>query len=167
MMFKPALSALTLAVLALPALAQDAPKPATPGAAPAAAASATPPRPPADPTALKPFAEIAKDFKQDDGLFPIWRKDEKVMIEVPRALLNKPFLFTVNIANSIGERGAYASQMGSDTMAEFRLVGRNLQLIAVNNKFRASGEGKRAVQQAFSPSLLGATAVASADHAER
>ena len=167
MMFKPALSALTLAVLALPALAQDAPKPATPGAAPAAAASATPPRPPADPTALKPFAEIAKDFKQDDGLFPIWRKDEKVMIEVPRALLNKPFLFTVNIANSIGERGAYASQMGSDTMAEFRLVGRNLQLIAVNNKFRASGEGKRAVEQAFSPSLLGATAVASADHAER
>ena len=37
------------------------------------------PRPPADPTALKPFAEISKDFKQDDGLFPIWRKDDKVL----------------------------------------------------------------------------------------
>ena len=43
--------------------------------------------------------------------------------------------------------------MGPDTMAEFRLVGRTVQLIAVNNKFRAGGEGKAAVEQAFSPSL--------------
>ncbi len=163
-MFKPTLSALTLALLALPAVAQDAPKN---GAPPAAAASAAAPKPPADPTALKPFADVSKDFKAMEGLFPIWRKDEKVFIEVPRALLNKPFLFTVNIADSIGERGAYASQMGPDTMAEFRLVGRQLQLIALNNKFRASGEGKAAVEQAFSPSLLGASAIASADHAER
>ncbi len=170
-MFKPTLSALSLALLAWSAAAQDAPKPATP-ATPAAGGAAAPaapaaPRPPADPTALKPFAEVSKDFKQDDGLFPIWRKDEKVMLEVPRAMLGKPFLFSVNIANSIGERGAYASQMGPDTMAEFRLVGRQLMLVAVNNKFRAKGEGKAAVEQAFSPSLLGATAVASADHAER
>ncbi len=171
MLFKPALSALTLGLLALPLLAQEAPKPAN-GAPPAPAAPGTPPtpvlvRPAADPAALKPFADVSKDFKQDDGLFPIWRKDDRVMLEIPRALLNKPFLFTVNVANSLGERGAYASQMGPDTMAEFRLIGRNLQLVAVNNKFRATGEGKRAVEQAFSPSLIGATAVASADHAER
>ena len=170
MMFKPTLSALALAIVSLSALAQEAPKPATPPAGATAAApggAATPPRPPAAPDALKPFAEVSKDFKQDDGMFPIWRKDERVMLEIPRAMLNKPFLFTVNIANSIGERGAYASQMGPDTMAEFRLIGRNLQLVALNNKFRATGEGKRAVQQAFSPSLLAATAVASADNAER
>ncbi|MFN7694466.1 MAG: DUF5117 domain-containing protein, partial [Burkholderiales bacterium] len=169
-MFKPTLSALALAIVSLSALAQEAPKPATPPAGATAAApagAATPPRPPAAPDALKPFAEVSKDFKQDDGMFPIWRKDERVMLEIPRAMLNKPFLFTVNIANSIGERGAYASQMGPDTMAEFRLIGRNLQLVALNNKFRATGEGKRAVEQAFSPSLLAATAVASADNAER
>ena len=160
------LSALSLALLSL-GQAQAQTPPATPNgnaAAPAAAA----PRPPADPTALKPFAEISKDFKSQEGLFSIWtNKDGKVMLEVPRAMLNKPFLFTVNIANSLGERGMYASQMGPDTMAEFRLVGRQLQLVAVNNKFRAKGEGKAAVSQAFSPSLLGATALASADHPER
>lgn len=169
MKFQPTLSLLTLAALSLSAIAQDAPKPAMPtnGAAAPAAAAAAPARPPADPTALKPFAEISKDFKQDEGLFPIWRKDERAMLEIPRAMLNKPFLFTVNIANSIGERGAYASQMGPDTMAEFRLVGRQLQLIALNNKFRATGEGKTAVQQAFSPSLIASIPVGSADHPER
>ena len=30
-----------------------------------------------DPAALKPFADIIKDAKREDGLFPIWRKDEK------------------------------------------------------------------------------------------
>jgi len=157
------LSAVTLALLALGAAqAQTPPAPTNGASAPAAA-----PKPPADPTAPKPFAEISKGATSQDGLFPIWKKDEKTWIEVPRAMLNKPFLFTVNIANSIGERGMYASQMGPDTMAEFRLVGRTLQLIAVNNKFRAKSEGQVAVSQAFSPSLLGATPVASADHAER
>jgi hypothetical protein len=166
-LFKPALSALTLAVLSLPLAAQVAPTPAATPAANGAAPAAPAARPPADPTALKPFAEVGKDFKEEKGLFSIWRKDEKVLLEVPRALLNKPFLFTVNIANAIGERGAYASQMGPDTMVEFRLVGRTLQLIALNNKFRASGEGKAAVQQAFSPSLLASMQVGSADHPER
>lgn len=136
---------------------------------PAVAASAPATKPPADPTAAKPFAEVTKDAKMEDGMFPIWRKDDKVWLEIPRAMLNKPFLFTVNIANSVGERGLYASQMGADWMSEFRLVGKQVQLLAVNTKFRAlSGEGsKRAVEQAFSPSLLGSGAMASLAHPER
>jgi len=112
---------------------------------------------------------VIKDAKQQDGLFPIWRKDEKVWLEIPKAMLNKPFLFTVNIANSVGERGLYASQMGGDWMSEFRLVGKQVQLLALNTKFRAiSGEGsKRAIEQAFSPSLLGSGAVASLEHPQR
>ncbi|MBA4340763.1 MAG: metallopeptidase [Methylibium sp.] len=137
--------------------------PAASGAAPAAA------KPPVDPTAPKPFAEIIKDAKQQDGLFPIWRKDEKVWIEIPKAMIGKPFMFTVNIANSVGERGLYASQMGQDWMAEFRVVGKQVQLMALNTKFRAVADqgSKVAIDQAFSPSLLGAGAVASAEHPER
>ncbi|MBT9459452.1 MAG: zinc-dependent metalloprotease [Burkholderiaceae bacterium] len=167
----------------------DAAKAASPGAsAPSAANSFTPmakgavppagaasgaapgaPRPPADPTAPKPFADVIKGAKVQQGLFPIWRKDEKVWIEIPKAQLNKPFLFSVNIANSVGERGLYASQMGTDHMAEFRKIGNQLQLIALNTKFRAVADqgSKRAIDQAFSPSLLGAGPVASAEHPER
>jgi Met-zincin/Domain of unknown function (DUF5117)/Domain of unknown function (DUF5118) len=144
--------------------------PAFPGAAASAPAGApAAARPAADPTAPKPFADIIKGATQDDGLFPIWRKDDKVWLEIPKAMLNKPFLFTANIANSVGERGLYASQMGSDWMAEFRLVGKQLQLIALNTKFRAIADqgSKRAIEQAFSPSLLGSGAVASAEHPER
>lgn len=159
----------------------DASKPAataaaTPAASAASGAAGTVPgaataaaRPPVDPTAPKPFADVIKGAKQDDGLFPIWRKDDKVWLEIPKTALNKPFLFTVNIANSVGERGLYASQMGADWMAEFRRVGNQIQLIAINTKFRALGEqgSKAAIEQAFSPSLLGASAVASAEHPDR
>jgi Met-zincin/Domain of unknown function (DUF5117)/Domain of unknown function (DUF5118) len=142
--------------------------PPVPPAAPAPLSVAAP-KPPADPTAPKPFAEIIKGASQDAGLFPIWRKDDKVWIEVPQAMLNKPFLFSVNFANSVGERGLYASQMGPAWMAEFRRVGKQLQLIALNTQFRAVADqgSRRAIEQAFSPSLLGSGAIASAEHPQR
>ena len=166
--------ALATAMLALSAgatLAQPAP-PATPAAAgggtngPAAGAPA---RPPADPAALKPFDEVIKGAKVSEGLFPIWRLDEKAWIEVPVAALGKPFLFTVNYANSIGERGLYASQMGPAWLATFRRVGRQVQLMALNEKFRAVADqgSKTAIEQAFSPSLLAAGVQASAEHPTR
>jgi len=148
-----------LGASAATAWSQSPPEAAPAAAAPSAPAPTTtaPAKPAVDPSAPKPFSEVTKDAKSEGGLFPIWRKDEKVWIEIPRAMLNKPVLFTVNIANSVGERGLYASQMGRHWMAEFRLTGKQVQLIALNTKFRAaSGAGsKRAIEQAFSPSLLG------------
>jgi hypothetical protein len=190
------LSALTAAILMLgacatppgagtaaaPAAAATPPAAAPPAAAPVAFAAGTPApaasaaapgaptalaRPPVDPTAPKPFADVSRGATRQDGLFPVWRKDEKVWLEIPRAMLNKPFLMTVNVAQSIGERGMYASQMGPEGMAEFRRIGNQVQLIALNTNFRAEGESRRAVEQAFSPSLVGSTPVASADDATR
>ncbi len=175
-----AVASLLLCACAAPPTAGGASSGAAPAAAaaPASAASGAPGspgasspmtagRPPADPTAPKPFAEVSRDTKRQDGLFPILRKDEKVWLEIPRAMLNKPFLFTINISSSIGERGFYASQMGPDVMAEWRRVGNTIQLVALNTRFRAEGGGKRAAEEAFSPSLLAAGPVASADHPER
>jgi hypothetical protein len=137
--------------------------PAPGGTGTQAAARPAPP----DPTAPKPFAEVSRGATRQDGLFPVWRKDEKVWLEIPRAMLNKPFLMSVNVAQSIGERGFYASQMGPDAMAEFRRIGHQVQLVLLNTDFRAQGGSQRAVEQAFSPSLIGATPAASADDAER
>jgi hypothetical protein len=124
---------------------------------------------PADPTAPKPFADVIKDARQQEGLFSIWRKDEKVWLEIPQTALNKPFLLSVNIANSVGERGLYASQMGHSWMAEWRRVnnGNQMQLIALNTQFRAKGGSELAVAQAFSPSLIASAAVLSQAHPER
>jgi len=164
----------TAALLALAAAqthAQTPPAPNGAASAPAGAASApaaTPARPPADPTAPKPFAEVIRGAKEQPGLFPVWRKDEKVWIEIPKEAFNKPFLFSVNVANSIGERGLYASQTVDSDLAEWRRIGNHVQLVALNTKFRAdSPAGKPALEQAFSPSLITAGPVASAEHPDR
>ena len=122
---------------------------------------------PGEPPGPRPFAEVIKDAKQQDGFIPVWRKDERVWLEIPAAMLGKPFFFTWNIAQSVGERGLYASQMGRDFLVEWRRVGNQLQLVALNTQFRAEGGGRVAAQQAFSPSLLVSGAVASAEHPER
>ena len=155
----------TAALLAVSAVAQAQTPPAPAGAASAPAAAA---RPPADPTAPKPFADVIKGAKEQPGLFPIWRKDEKVWIEIPKEAFNKPFLFSVNVANAVGERGLYASQMLGDELAEWRRIGNHVQLLAINTKFRSSEDSsKLALQQAFSPSLIASSAVASAEHPDR
>ena len=152
-------------------LSAAASAPRAAASAPAGAASAAKaPVPAVDPAAPKPIADVIKDAKEQAGLFPIWRKDEKVWMEIPKSGLNKPFLFTVNVANSVGERGLYASQMSYEALVEWRRIGNQMQLIAINTKYRGDGAGggsKLAVSQAFSPSLVAGMVVASAEHPER
>ncbi|WP_341890893.1 zinc-dependent metalloprotease [Variovorax sp. YR752] len=137
----------------------------TAASAPGAAASA-PARP--DPTAPKPFAEIIKGAKQQDGYIPVWRRDEKTWLEIPAAAFDKPFLLSANIAQSIGERGLYGGQMGPSWLATWRRVGNQIQLIALNTEYVATSAAMRAtVSQSFSNSLLAAGVVASAQHPER
>ncbi len=140
-------------------------KPATTASAPMAAAS----RPAADPTAPKPFADIIKDAKETKGYINVWKKDDKVWLEIGEKQFNKPFAFGVNISNSVGERGLYASQMGPAWMVELRKVGNTVQLIALNESFRSPTDAAMAVtaKQSFSNSLLAATPVASAPHLDR
>jgi hypothetical protein len=165
-----ALAAAALLALSAVAHAQTPPAPAGAASAPAAATPGAPGvRPPADPAAPKPFAEVIRGAKEQPGLFPIWRKDEKVWIEIPKEQFAKPFLFSVNVANSIGERGLYASQMIGEEMAEWRRIGNQVQLIALNTKFRGGADAgsQRAIEQSFSPSLIAGGPAASAEHPDR
>ena len=146
-----------------PAAATTAAAPGT-AATPAAAAAARP-----DAAAPRPFAEVARDAKRQDGFVPIWRKDDKVWLEIPKERLGQPMLFSVNVAQTVGERGLYASQMGPRWMVEFRRIGNQMQLVAQQTGFRGERDAAsgRAVAQAFSESLITSSPVASADHPER
>lgn len=164
--FRPVRTVLVSALLgALAAMAQaqpGAPEPAAAASAPHVAA-----RP--DPSAPKPFDEVIKDAQRVDGFFPVWRKDDKVWLEIPAERLGQPFLLTAGVNQSVGERGLYASQMGPDWTAEFRMVGKQIQLIALNMAYRPGADkpSQAAVRQAFAESLLGAAPVASAPHPQR
>ncbi len=140
-------------------------------AAPAASSAvpgAVPPRPP-EAGAPKPFAEVIKDAVRQDGLIPVWRKDEKVWLEIAPERLAKPMLLSINIAQSVGERGLYASQMGPRWMVEFRRIGNQMQLVADQVRYRGERDpaAARAVGEGFSESLIGSSPVASAAHPDR
>jgi hypothetical protein len=132
-----------------------------------AAAQQAPARP--DPGAAKPFDEVIKGATQQAGFVPVWRKDDKIWLEIPAERLDQPFLLSVNIASSIGERGLYASQMGPSWLASFRKIGADrMQLIALNTAFLGlTPSTKATIEQGFSNSLLGSAAIASAPHPQR
>lgn len=163
-----ALTALAASLMLATASSAWAQKPPAPAAS-AASAPAPAAKPPADPTAPKPFADVIKDAKQQDGFLPVWRKDDKVWLEIPEAVIGQDMMFSANVSQSVGERGLYASQMGPDWVAQFRRVGNTLQLVARNTAYRAGSDvaTKASVQQAFSDSLLASAPVASAPHPER
>ena len=100
---------------------------------------------------------------------PVWRKDEKIWLEITPERLGQPLLVTVNVAQSVGERGLYASQMGPDWLAEFRKVGNQFQIVAKQFAFRGERDtaSRFAVSQAFSDSLIGSASIVSAPHPER
>ena len=167
---EPSAAAATAAAADKPS-ATPAPESAKPAAGAAAAAAATPPGAP------RPFAEVVKDAKVIQGLFPIWQKDDKAWIEIPADMLDKPFFLSINMSRGIGERMLFAGLMGSrdwyatggEYVAEFRKAGGNIQLIARNTTFvaRAGSPEERAVRKSFSDSLLSSAPVASAPHPER
>ncbi len=130
---------------------------------PDSAASAAAARP--DPSAPKPFAEVIKGAKRQDGFVPVWRKDEKVWLEIAPDRIGKPMLFSINVASSVGERGLYASQMGPSWLVEFRRIGDHMQLVALQEDFHGDRDpaAARAVREGFSQSLIGSGPVASAE----
>jgi Domain of unknown function (DUF5118) len=181
-------SALSLALLALVssgcaqlaepagAAAKAAPAASAPGpvaakAGPAAAASApAAAAPAASPGSLRPFADVVKDAKRIDGLFTLWQKDDKVWLELRPEDLNRPFFLSPKIKTGIGENFFFGGLMSFDDGAvEFRRIHNQLQLVWLNTEYvaRAGTPEARAVEAAFSPSLLAGTAVLSLPHPER
>lgn len=161
-------SAVAANTAAVPAqVGSAAPAAASPASA-ASGVAANAPKPP-DPSQPKPFDEVIKGATQQAGFVPVWRKDDKIWLEIPAERLDQPFLLSVNVGSSVGERGLYASQMGPSWLASFRKIGTSqMQLIALNTSYVSSTPGmKTAVEQGFSQSLLGSAAIASAPHPQR
>lgn len=137
------------------------------GGAPPAAAAAPAGGPPGAP-APRPHAVVIKDAKEVPGLFKMYRKDEKVWIEIKPDQFDKPYYFTWNIPQSVGERGLYGSQMGGGRMVVWKKIGNQIQLIAKNTEFHAKPGTPQAhfVAESFSDSILTSGPAASLPHPE-
>src|SRR5262249_1045822 len=87
-------------------VAQQAP-PAGQQPAPPPAPGQTPPAPPPE----KPFADVIKDAETIKGLFTLYRKDDKVWLEILPEQFDKIYLCSPTMESAIGERGFFASQV--------------------------------------------------------
>ena len=151
------------------AAAGSAPGAAAAAARPASGSASTPQQPGQPPL----FANVIKDARKIDGALTLWQKDDKFWIELAPGDFGKPLLFAPKIAQGIGESSLFGGTMvgpwgryGRQQLVEFHRVHNQVQLLARNTEFRANDgtpEG-RAVQAAFSPSLIGSTVVASQPH---
>jgi hypothetical protein len=112
--------------------------------------------------------DFLRDAKASPGFFTLHQKDDKVWLEILPSQFNKPFFFSYNIPNSVGERGLYGSQMGSSRLVEFKKIGNQIQLIAKNTQFFAKEGTPQAqfVSESFSDSLLASAAVLTQPHPE-
>jgi Met-zincin/Domain of unknown function (DUF5117) len=144
---------------------------AGPSAAPAA--GTTPAQPPGS---LPPFDVVSKDAKKTEALFPVWRKEERVWLELKPEDFNRPMFLSAKIAKGIGEKWLFGGLMigngifhGGPQIVEFRRVHNQVRLIALNTPFvaKAGTPEARAVAGAFSHSLLASSPVASAPHPQR
>ncbi|MEY4752570.1 MAG: hypothetical protein RJA44_245, partial [Pseudomonadota bacterium] len=151
-----------------PVSAAAASGPARPAAS-GAAAPAGPGQPPA-------FATVIKDAVKVESIFTAWKKDDKVWIELSDKDLGRPLFLSPKLVSGIGEQGFYGGMMvrgggdfGRPQRVEFRRVHNQIQLIAPNSAYLAKPgtPEARAVQAAFSPSLIASTPVASQPHPER
>ncbi|HJW12120.1 MAG TPA: zinc-dependent metalloprotease [Albitalea sp.] len=144
----------------------------------ASAASAAPHNPAAAPAArstppvasgLRPFADVIKDATRIDGLFTLWQRDDKVWLELKPSDLDQPFFLSPKIKTGIGEGAFFGGLMSDEVVIEFRRVYNQVQMLARNTEFVAQAHtpSARAVEAAFSPSLLASTAVLSQPHPER
>ena len=159
-------AALVTAVLACGGLAQaQAPSPAEhSGGSDAAGAPSAPPSSPRP----RAFADVIKDATRVGGHFTVYRKDDRVWLELLPAQLGEAFYFAADVARGLGERGLYGNQMGRAHLAYFRRSGERVQLVARNDEFFAAPgtPQSRFVSESFTESLIGSAPLVSLPHPE-
>jgi hypothetical protein len=92
------------------------------------------------------------------GLFTFYRRadDNKVLIEILPAQLDKTFLFSGTLDQAVGERGFYGAQQIGEFPLMFHQVGKSVQLVIRNTAFTApdgspAARGDRALVPELDP----------------
>ncbi len=161
------------AAAAVPASAAAPARPASGAVAavrPASGAAA------ASPIGPPPFATVIKDARRVDGPLVLWQKEDKVWIELMPAQLGQPFLLSPKIKNGVSDAMVLGGLMalpingvGGVQVVEFTRVHNQVRLVARNTDVyaKAGTPEARAVEAAYSNSLLASVPVISQPHPDR
>ncbi len=122
------------------------------------------------------FDTAIKGADKQDGWLPLWKKQDKVWLELAPTDFNRPMYLSPKLVTGVGEGSllggllsSRSSLVGRPQWVEFRKLNQQVQLVAINAAYRADKDSPQAlaVQAAFSPSLLASGALASAPHPQR
>ncbi|MDR2710356.1 MAG: zinc-dependent metalloprotease [Burkholderiales bacterium] len=120
-----------------------------------------------------PFAKVIEDATELGGFLKLYRKDDKVWIELKSEDFDRLFYLKSNLDRGIGEKRFFGGMMtypaGVQGVVQFRKVGRTVQMLERNMGYTATPgtPEARAVARSFSDSLLSSAPFASQPHPER
>ncbi|HEY3175432.1 MAG TPA: zinc-dependent metalloprotease [Candidatus Polarisedimenticolia bacterium] len=106
-----------------------------------------------------PFDEVIKEAQKIDGLFTVYRKDDRYLLAIKPDQLDRDFMLSVTRETGTGEWFMLAAQVLGDGPVRFHKAGKRVQLLWRNPKATAVGEPEmsRAVARSFSDSLQGSS----------
>ena len=140
------------------------------GVAPAISASGVPPGSPQPggppPSSLQAFALVIRDAQKIEGLFTLYRREERAWLELKPEDFGKPFFLSPKVTTGIGEAWLFGGLFEDARLIEFRRINNQVQMLVRNTRFVAppGTPEARALLAAFSPSLLASAAVVSQPH---
>jgi len=171
----PLLCALCLALVSPPSgravAAEATPTPSKAEAKKEEAAKApegTPQKPPQKKDDLKEFDEVTKDAEKIEGLFNLYRKKEKLYLELQPEQLDRDFLMALTLESGIGVRSILNGMPLQTYLCRFRRVNDQILFVERNVRFRANpGQPvTRSLERAFTDSVLASVKLESV-HPER
>lgn len=152
----------------LPTSTPPSPSTSTAPARPAAPGPTTPAGSPPS------FEQVTQGARREPGWLPLWRRQDKVWLELSAQHFERPLFLSPKLASGLGEAGLLGGLMqsrsgvaGRPQWVEFRrLPNQQIQLLAMNPGFEAGNDAarQRAVSTAYSPSLVASWPPASAPH---
>ena len=78
-----------------------------------AGAPGSTPQAPSPLSLLRTFSEVTRDAKESPGLFNVWQRDDKVLIEIQPEQIERQYFFSTSLDQGLGESRFLAGSMTS------------------------------------------------------
>jgi hypothetical protein len=105
---------------------------------------------------LDDFDEVTKDAEKTEGLFTLYKKKDKLYLEIKPEQLDRDHIMTLTLESGIGERGILNGLPIDDFLWRFRRVNDQIHFVKRNPWFRAKAgqPANRSLERAFTDSVL-------------
>ncbi len=103
--------------------------------------------------------QLTEGMKKQDGMWTVYSKDQKLLVDVKSSNLDKDYIVLTSIAQGISRGmvlGGMSWNFGDDVIWSFKKVGENIHVLRRNVRFRAKPKSPEAdaVKLAYSDSVL-------------